>query len=88
MEQNVMMRCKAVAELLTSDRLGDEPFWVRLQVKLHLGMCKYCSRLARQMEQLRLAASRFSRSFDRERAGPEGEDLEARLLRRLSEKRR
>ena len=83
-----MMRCKAVAELLTSDRLEDEPFWVRLQVKLHLAMCKYCSRLARQMEQLRLAASRFGRSFDHEKAGADGEDFEARLLRRLSEKNR
>jgi hypothetical protein len=83
-----MMRCKAVAELLTSDRLGHEPFWVRFQVKLHLGMCRYCSRLARQMEQLRLAAYRFGRSFDHEAAGANGEDLETRLLRRLWEKNR
>ncbi len=88
MEYKLMMPCKAVAELLSSDRLRDERFWVRLQVKLHLRMCKYCARLARQMEQLRLAASAFGRSLDQERAGPEGEDLEARLLRRLSEKQR
>ncbi len=83
-----MMRCRAVAELLTSDRLRDEPLAVRLQVKLHLWMCKYCARLAKQIEQLRQAAFRFGRSVDQERPAAGGEDLEARLLRRLSGKPR
>jgi hypothetical protein len=81
-----MIRCKSVAELITSDRLKNASFWVRLEVKLHLWMCRYCARLARQIEQLRTAASKLAGSLDQEKAGTAGDELEARILRRVSGK--
>lgn len=80
-----MIRCKSVAELITSDQLKDASLRVRLQVKLHLWMCRYCARLARQIEQLRLAA-KLARSLDRETAGTAGDELEARILKKVSGK--
>jgi hypothetical protein len=73
-----MISCKNVAKLLMSDQLQAESWWKRMEVRLHLAMCRFCSRLARQMEQLRSAAQRVSQQ---EGADP---DFEDRLIRRLS----
>ncbi len=79
-----MIRCKTVATLLSSDQLSTQSFWTRLRVQLHLRMCKYCARLARQLEQLRAAARKLADGVDRESAG---RDLESRILRKISEDR-
>jgi hypothetical protein len=50
-----MISCKNVARLLSSDELANLGWWKRAEVRLHLAMCKYCSRFARQIEQLRNA---------------------------------
>ena len=75
-----MISCKSVAKLLSSDGLAGLPWWKRAEVRLHLLMCKYCSRFARQIEQLRAAARRTP---DPAEADP---DLEERIIRRLSGK--
>jgi hypothetical protein len=81
-----MIRCREVAELLTSDRLQAVRVRVRLEVRLHLWMCRYCARLARQVEQLRAAAARLAGTFGpRETGTPEGA-FEERLVQRLSNK--
>jgi hypothetical protein len=49
-----------------------------MEVRLHLAMCDFCSRLAKQLEQLREAA----RELGQENEGDA--DLEERLIRRLS----
>jgi hypothetical protein len=82
-----MIRCKSVAGLITSDQLKSASLWVRLEVKLHLWMCRYCARLAQQIEQLRTAASKLAGSIDKETAGTAGDELEARILRRVSGKK-
>ncbi len=76
-----MIPCKTVATLLSSDQLSTQSFWTRLRVQFHLRMCKYCSRLARQLEQLRSAARRLADAADQESAG---RDLESRILRKIS----
>ncbi len=58
-----MIRCRQVAELLTSDRLQDASLLVRLEVRFHLWMCRYCARLAEQIKQLRAAASKLAGAF-------------------------
>jgi len=73
-----MISCKNVATLLMSDQLQAQSRWKRLEVRIHLAMCKFCSRLARQIEQLRSGARRMS---DAEEADSSFED---RLIRRLS----
>ena len=76
-----MSRCRAVAELLSSDQLRDASLMKRLEVKLHLAMCRYCARFAKQLEQLRSAARRESEQLDADRG------LEDRLLRKLTDPR-
>jgi hypothetical protein len=50
-----------------------------MEVRLHLAMCDFCSRLARQLEQLRAAARDL-------RQGNQGDvGLEDRLIRRFSQ---
>ena len=61
-----------------SDQLQSQSWWRRLEVRLHLAMCHFCSRLARQIEQLGSGARKMS---DPEKSDP---DLEERLIRRLS----
>jgi hypothetical protein len=73
-----MISCKNVANLLMSDQLQAQSWWKRMEVRLHLAMCALCSRLARQVEQLRSAARRMN---GQDEADP---GLEERLIRRLS----
>jgi hypothetical protein len=73
-----MISCKNVAKLLMSDELQLQSWWKRMEVRMHLAMCKFCSRLARQLEQLRTGARRISDQYE---ADP---GLEERLIRRLS----
>ncbi len=75
-----MISCRNVAKLLMSDELQTQSWWKRMEVRLHLGMCKFCSRLARQLEQLRSGVRQMS---DQDEADP---TLEERLIRRLSGK--
>lgn len=81
-----MIRCRQVAELLTSDRLQDASLRVRLEVKFHLWMCRYCARLAKQIEQLRAAALKLARTFDPTETEAPNEGFEERLVQRLSKK--
>jgi hypothetical protein len=75
-----MISCKNVATLLLSDQLQSQPWWKRMEVRVHLAMCKLCARLARQLAQVRSAARRVGDQNDADQG------FEDRLLRRLSGK--
>jgi hypothetical protein len=74
-----MISCKNVAKLPMSDELSAQSWWRRMEVRLHLSMCDLCSRLARQIKQLRSAARQM-----RDWEEPDDPELEHRLIRRLS----
>jgi hypothetical protein len=73
-----MISCKSVARLLLSDQLSAQSWWRRMEVRLHLAMCRFCSRLARQLEQLHSGARK---AYEQGEPAP---GLEERLIRRLS----
>ena len=73
-----MISCKNVAKLLMSDQLQAQSWWKRLEVRVHLAMCKFCFRLARQIEQLRSATRRPSEQEETDSG------FEDPLIRRLS----
>jgi len=73
-----MISCKNVAKLLMSDQLQAQSWWRRMEVRFHLAVCRFCSRLARQIEQLRSATRRVSEQEEADSS------LEDRLIRRLS----
>lgn len=70
-----MISCRNVSKLLMEDGLASQGWWTRMQVRLHLAMCALCSRLARQIAQMRDAARL---------TGEADADLEDRLIRKLS----
>ena len=78
-----MITCKQVATLLMSGELKRRSLWRRMEVRVHLWMCKHCSLLARQMEQIRQAGQRLRSTFDSEKLAGVPDSLEARLLTKL-----
>jgi hypothetical protein len=73
-----MISCKNVAKLLMSDQLQAQGWWKHMEVRLHLAMCDFCSRLARQLEQLRSGIRQMNDQDDADSG------LEDRMIRRLS----
>ena len=73
-----MISCQDISKLLMSDQLETQTWPVRMEIRLHLLMCKFCSRLARQLAQMRSGAQQMSHHDD---ADP---GLEDRLIQRLS----
>ena len=59
-----MISCKGVASPLMSDRLESQSLWKRMKVRLHLAMCRFCSRLARHIALLRSGARLMSDGDD------------------------
>jgi len=83
-----MIRCKDVAKLVASDQLRSQRLMKRLEVRLHLWMCRYCSRWERQIRQLGSAARNLVGGTPLEQVGKPHDDLEAGVLRKLSKKSR
>jgi hypothetical protein len=81
MGETQMMRCKGVAQLLTSGEIDQLGFWGQLPVRIHLWMCRHCSRLASQVQGLRTGARQLAGSIDKEKTGDAS--LEERVLRKL-----
>ena len=75
-----MISCHDLSKLSMSDQLATQTWPVRIEIRLHLLMCKFCSRLARQITQMRSGALQLRDHEDAD-AG-----LEDRLIQRLSGK--
>ena len=78
-----MITCKQVSTLVTSGEVERQKVWRRLEIRFHLWMCRHCSRLLRQMEQIRDAGQRLRSTFESERPAGGESGLEARVLSKL-----
>lgn len=76
-----MISCREIAAATMSDQLETLSWWKRMEVRMHLAMCGFCSRLVRQIGMLRRGVRQLS---EREDADPGFED---RVIRRLTMKR-
>lgn len=72
-----MISCKKVTSALASDEVELLPWRRRLELRLHLMMCKLCSQLAREIRQMRAVARQAGHLRE-----PDGA-LEERILRNL-----
>jgi hypothetical protein len=72
-----MTPCREIARIVLSDEIALQPLWKRMEIRMHLSMCSFCSRLARQIAQIGEAV-RQSVENDSEASG-----LESRLIERL-----
>ncbi len=50
-----MLRCREISKLVSESMDRDLPFRTRMQVWMHLAMCRMCSGFARQMRAVRHA---------------------------------
>lgn len=73
-----MISCKDVAKALASDQVRLLPWRRRLELRLHLMLCKLCSQLARDFRQMRASVRQAAREHE-----PEG-GFEVRILRSLA----
>ena len=71
-----MISCREVTTVMMAAQFDAQMWLRRIQIPLHLMMCKVCSRVVREIEQLRLAV----RVATPTAANPEFEDD---LIRRL-----
>ena len=69
-----MLRCREISKLVSESMERDLPLRQRLQVRLHLMMCRLCWGFARQIRLLRRAARE-----NPERLGPDESAPEAKL---------
>jgi hypothetical protein len=75
-----MIKCNEVARLAASGELGTGGIWRRLQLRLHLAMCRHCSRFVRQIDALRSISRRLWRPGVDPEPVPDAGGLEARVL--------
>jgi hypothetical protein len=54
-----MLSCKEVSHLVSESLDGKLPFWQGIQVRLHLLMCRFCTRFRKQTLFLRNAAHHY-----------------------------
>lgn len=45
-----MLTCQQLSELITDYVEGRMPFWQRVQLQMHLGMCRHCRAYLHQMK--------------------------------------
>lgn len=54
-----MLTCKEVSQLCASDAVHEAPWSRRVAVRLHLLMCRHCSRYVRELRAIGEAARRL-----------------------------
>lgn len=60
------MTCKEVATRLDADTAAGEPLRTRIELRLHLMMCRHCRRFRRQLSQLRTGIDAIRSMLDAE----------------------
>ena len=68
MEGFAMITCEEVSTLISTDALQAQSAWRRMNVRLHLMMCRHCRRFARQVALLGRAARDLGAIYDAEMA--------------------
>ena len=66
-----MLNCREVSERVSDFLDGTLPFSVRLQMRLHLLMCRFCREYVRQMALVVGALRRLQRNEPAAEPGPE-----------------
>lgn len=50
-----LFNCEKIARMVSDSMDQDLPYGKRMGIRLHLMMCRYCTRFAQQLKQLRTA---------------------------------
>ncbi len=65
-----MLSCKEVSYLVSESLDRKLPLWQRIQVRLHLLMCRFCSRFRKQVLFLRDTARHYLMAVEETETGP------------------
>ncbi len=75
-----MLSCKEAIRLVSEKLDVDLPFWQRLGLRLHVLMCRACSRYTRQVTMLdRTIAEHYRLDHPADNAAPLSEESRARI---------
>ncbi len=55
-----MFSCAEVVRKVASDEAVNADFWEKLRLRMHLAMCRHCSRFVRQLKEMKQAAKDVS----------------------------
>ncbi len=78
-----MMTCHDVSTLVSTGGLSDAPLVRKLQVRLHLAMCRHCRAFRRQIEAIARASRAAALAFEHELP----QDFESKIVQRLPRQR-
>jgi hypothetical protein len=67
----IMLRCREISKLVSESMERKLPFGVRMQVWMHLMLCRFCAGFARQVRFLRRAARENPERLVGDPASPE-----------------
>lgn len=84
----MMISCKDVAHLVSASRDEDLSVTNKLQVRLHLLICRGCRRFDRQMHTLRLAMRQLGREPGRNSTAELPDEVRERIRQHLRAARR
>jgi hypothetical protein len=65
-----MLSCKEVSYLVSESLDRKLPLWQRVQVRMHLLVCRFCSRFRKQTLFLREAARHYLTAVEEAETGP------------------
>ena len=74
-----MMTCHDVSTLVSTSGLSDAPLVRKLEIRMHLAMCRHCRAFRRQIEAIAGAARAAGLAFERELP----EDFESKIVQRV-----
>ena len=77
----MMMKCKDVSHLIASGAVDDLGFMKRMELRLHLAMCRHCQGYAHQIKALGDGARRLVSS--KEPTAEELQDLENEICEKI-----
>ena len=66
-----MLRCREISKLVSESMEHDLPFRTRMQLWMHLAMCRMCAGFARQLRLLRRAVREHPERLDLDESAPE-----------------
>ncbi len=77
-----MYRCSEVVRLISSDEYLTAGFFQKLQIRLHLALCRNCSKYARQLRAIAQAVRKTARDVP----AAEVESAKSRILQHLKQR--
>ena len=75
----LLITCKQASQIISQSLDSPLPWSYRMQLKLHLFICRFCARFSRQMRLLRTAVQRIQHDTENDQSIQLSSDAKARI---------